>query len=53
MTRVKFYSGQQLFNVEKNVSKFLKKEVKQLIDIKFSAVYKDSNNEFTIMIIYK
>ncbi len=35
MTKVKFYSNQQLSEVEKSINEFLKKEgVKQLINIK-------------------
>jgi Sporulation protein Cse60 len=54
MTRVKFYNNQQLFNIEKDINKFLKKDaVKQLIDIKFNAVNKDGNNDYTALIIYE
>jgi hypothetical protein len=54
MTRVKFYNNQQLFNIEKDINEFLKKEaVKQLIDIKFNAVNKDGNNDYTALIIYE
>ncbi len=54
MTRVKFYSNQQLSEIEKRINEFLKKEeVKQLINIKFSAGVKDGNNEYTALIIYE
>lgn len=54
MTRVKFYSNQQLSDIEKSINEFLKRdEVKQLVDIKFSAVNKDGNNEYTTIIIYE
>ena len=54
MTRVKFYSNQQLSEIEKSINEFLKKEeVKQLINIKFSASVKDGNNEYTALIIYE
>ncbi|CAN5646271.1 hypothetical protein BH23THE1_BH23THE1_25910 [soil metagenome] len=54
MTRVKFYSNQQLSEIEKSINEFLKRdEVKQLIDIKFSAVTKNGNNEYTTIIIYE
>lgn len=54
MTRVKFYSSQQLSDIEKSINEFLKRdEVKQLVDIKFSAVNKDGNNEYTTIIIYE
>jgi len=54
MTRVKFYSNQQLSEVEKNINEFLKKEeVKQLINIKFAVVNRDGSNEYTALIIYE
>ena len=54
MTRVKFYNNQQLSDIEKDINEFLKKEeVKQLIDIKFNAVNKDGNNDYTALIIYE
>lgn len=54
MTRVKFYSNQQLSEIEKSINEFLKRDdVKQLVDIKFSAVNKDGNNEYTALIIYE
>jgi hypothetical protein len=54
MTRVKFYSNRQLSEIEKSINEFLKRdEVKQLIDIKFSAVNKNGNNEYTTIIIYE
>jgi hypothetical protein len=54
MTRIKFYNNQQLSDIEKDINEFLKKEeVKQLIDIKFNAVDKDGNNDYTALIIYE
>jgi hypothetical protein len=54
MTRVKFFSNQQLSEIEKSINEFRKKEeVKQLINIKFSASAKDGNNEYTALIIYE
>ena len=54
MTRVKFYSNQQLSDIEKSINEFLKRDdVKQLVDIKFSAVNKDGNNDYTTIIIYE
>ena len=54
MTRVKFYSNQQLSEIEKTINEFLKKEeVKQLVNIKFITVIKDWNNEYTALIIYE
>ena len=54
MTRVKFYSNQQLSEVEKNINEFLKKEeVKQLINIKFAGVSNNGGNEYTVLIIYE
>jgi len=54
MTKVKFYSNQQLSEIEKSINEFLKKEeVKQLIEIKFSAVNNDGINEYTGLIIYE
>ena len=54
MTRVKFYSSQQLSDIEKSINEFLKRDdVKQLVDIKFSVVNKDGNNDYTTIIIYE
>jgi len=54
MARVKFYSNQQLSEVEKSVNEFLKKdEVKQLIDIKFTGVTNSACDEYTVLIIYE
>jgi hypothetical protein len=54
MTRIKLYNNQQLSHIEKDINEFLKKEeVKQLIDIKFNAVDKDGNNDYTALIIYE
>ena len=54
MTKVKFYSNQQLSEIEKSINEFLKKEeVKQLIEIKFSTVNNDGINEYTGLIIYE
>jgi hypothetical protein len=54
MTRVKFYNNQQLFNIEKEINEFLKKEeVKQLIDIKFTALSKNGIDEYTAVIVYQ
>jgi Sporulation protein Cse60 len=54
MTRVKFYNNQQLFNIEKDINEFLKKEeVKQLIDIKFTALSKNGIDEYTAVIVYQ
>jgi len=54
MTRVKFYSNQQLSEVEKSVNEFLKKEeVKQLINIKFTGVNNSGSDEYTVLIIYE
>lgn len=48
MTKVKFYSNQQLSEIEKSINEFLKKEeVKQLINIKFAVVNRDGPNEYT------
>jgi hypothetical protein len=54
MTRIKFYNNQQLSDIEKDINEFLKKEeVKQLINIKFSAINNDDINEYTALIIYE
>jgi len=54
MTRVKFYNNQRLSDIEKNINEFLnKEEVKQLIDIKFTALNKNSIDEYTALIIYE
>lgn len=54
MTKVKFYCNLQLSDIEKSINEFLKRnEVKQLVDIKFSAVIKDGNTEYTTIIIYE
>ncbi len=54
MTKVKFYSNQQLSEIEKSINEFLKKEeVKQLINVKFSAVNTNGSNEYTALIIYE
>ena len=54
MTKVKFYSNQQLSEIEKSINEFLKKEeVKQLINIKFAVVNRDDRNEYTALIIYE
>ena len=54
MTRVKFYNNQRLSDIEKNIDEFLKKEeVKQLIDIKFTALNKNGIDEYTALIIYE
>lgn len=54
MTRVKFYNNQRLSDIEKNINEFLKKEeVKQLIDIKFTALNKNGIDEYTTLIIYE
>jgi len=54
MTKVKLYSNQQLSEIEKSINEFLKKEeVKQLINIKFSAVNNGDSNEYTALIIYE
>lgn len=54
MTKVKFYSNQQLSEIEKSINDFLKKEeVKQLINIKFDVVNRDGRIEYTALIIYE
>jgi len=54
MTKVKIYDNQQLSELEKNINEFLKKEdVKQLIDVKFTAISKDGVDKFTALIIYQ
>jgi hypothetical protein len=54
MTKVKIYDNQQLSELEKNINEFLKKEeVKQLIDVKFTALSKDGLDKFTALIIYQ
>lgn len=54
MTKVKIYDNQQLSELEKNINEFLKKEeVKQLIDVKFTAFSKDGVDKFTALIIYQ
>ncbi len=54
MTKVKFYSNQQLSEIEKSINEFLKKEeVKQLINLKFAVVNRDDRNEYTALIIYE
>ena len=54
MTKVKFYSSQQLSEIEKSINDFLKKEeVKQLINIKFAVVNRDGRIEYTALIIYE
>ena len=54
MTKVKIYDNQQLPELEKNINEFLKKEeVKQLIDVKFTAFSKDRADKFATMIIYQ
>jgi hypothetical protein len=54
MTRIKFYNNQQLSDIEKDINEFLKKEeVKQLINIKSSAINNDGINEYTALIIYE
>ena len=54
MTKVKIYDNQQLSELEKNINEFLRKEeVKQLIDVKFTAFSKDGVDKFTALIIYQ
>ena len=54
MTRVKFYNNQHLTDIEKDINEFLKKEeVKQIIDIKFTALSKGGTDEYTAVIIYE
>lgn len=54
MTKVKFYSNQHISEIEKSINDFLKKEeIKQLINIKFSAINNDGSNEYTALIIYE
>ena len=41
-------------DIEKNINEFLKKEeVKQLIDIKFTALSKNGTDEYTAVIVYQ
>jgi len=43
-----------LSNIEKDINEFLRKdEVKQLIDIKFTALSKNGIDEYTAVIIYQ
>lgn len=54
MTRVKLYNNQHLTDIEKDINEFLKKEeVKQLIDIKFTALSKGGTDEYAAVIIYE
>ncbi|HYF98666.1 MAG TPA: sporulation protein Cse60 [Candidatus Saccharimonadales bacterium] len=54
MTRVKIYDNQQLSDLEKNINEFLKKEeLKQLIDIKFSAISKNDVDKYAALIVYE
>lgn len=54
MTKVKIYDNQQLSELEKNINEFLRKdEVKQLVDVKFTAFSKDGVDKFTALIIYQ
>ena len=54
MTKVKFYSNQQLSEIEKSINGFLKREeVKQLINIKFSAITNNRINEYMALIVYE
>ena len=54
MTRVKIYDNQQLSDIEKNINEFIKKEeVKQLIDIKFSAISKNDVDKYAALIVYE
>ena len=54
MTRVKFYNNQRLSEFEKSINEFLKKEdVKQLMDIKFTALNKNGIDEYTALIVYE
>ena len=54
MTRVKIYDNQQLSDLEKNINEFIKKEeVKQLIDIKFSAISKNNVDKYAVLIVYE
>lgn len=54
MTRVKIYDNQQLSDLEKNINEFIKKEeVKQLIDIKFSAISKNDVDKYAALIVYE
>jgi hypothetical protein len=54
MTKVKIYDNQQLPELEKSINEFLKKEeVKQLIDVKFTAFSKDGVDKYTALIIYQ
>jgi sporulation protein Cse60 len=43
-----------LSDIEKDINEFLKKEeVKQLIDIKFTALSKNGTDEYTAVIVYQ
>lgn len=54
MTRVKTYDNQQLSDLEKSINEFLKKEeVKQLIDVKFTAISKNDVDKYTALIVYE
>ncbi|KAA2282185.1 sporulation protein Cse60 [Candidatus Nitrosocosmicus sp. SS] len=54
MTKVKIYDNQQLSELENNINDFLKKkEVKQLIDIKYTAFSRDGVDKFSTLIIYQ
>ena len=54
MTKVKFYSNQQLSEIEKSINGFLKREeVKQLINIKFSAITNNGINKYMALIVYE
>ena len=54
MTRVKIYDNQHLSKIEKNINEFLKKEeVKQLIDVKFTAISKNDIDKYIALIVYE
>ena len=54
MTKVKTYDNQHLFDLEKSINEFLKKEeVKRLIDIKFTAVSKSDGDKYAALIVYE
>jgi predicted ATP-grasp superfamily ATP-dependent carboligase len=54
LTKVKIYDNQQLSELENNINDFLKKkEVKQLIDIKYTAFSRDGVDKFSTLIIYQ
>jgi hypothetical protein len=54
MTKVKFYYNQLISELEKNINEFLKsEEVKQLIDIKFTASSKNDTDRCAYVIIYE